>query len=72
MKDAFLRFIKTFFYNYIPYNEWLTNDDASESNRIVLRDMCFFWQDLTTAEAFRTVSTWQYIKLKTDIADKAT
>ena len=67
IKDAFLRFIKTFFYNYMPYNEWLT--DTTLSKQEVLRDMCFFWEDLTSAHAYRTVASWQYIKQKTDVSN---
>ena len=65
LKDAFLRLTKTFFYNYFPYNDWVT---SSQLTKLVIKlDMCYYWEDLATAQAHRTIFGWQAAKLKGEL-----
>ena len=62
-----MRFSKTFFYNYLPFNDWATN--ALNSKLIVDLDMCYFWDDLATAETHGTIFGWQRSKQKDEITN---
>ena len=56
LKDGFLRLVKALFYNYMPFNRWVS--EKNPNNRV----MCYLWNSLSEAEPHKTVYSWEKFK----------